>query len=74
MTNEQAKQAFLKQCPVVDINPNNRDRIVYKCISLVGFKMIKNKPVMICICEDRHTHSSSFVPPQYLFECEEGLS
>lgn len=68
MTNDQAKQAFLKQCPVMDNNPINRDRIIYKCISVIGFKMIQGKPVMFCRRQDRHTDSSTVVLPQYISE------
>lgn len=70
MTNAEAKEAFLKQCPVIDCNPNNRDKVVYKCIAIIGFKMIKNKPVMFCECQDSHTDSVSVVLPQFLSECE----
>lgn len=70
MTNEQAKQAFLKQCPVIDENPQNRDKIVYKCISLIGFKMINGKPVMFCECQDRNANSTTLLLPQFISEYE----
>lgn len=66
MTSTEAKQAFLKQCPVVDENPQNRDKIVYKCISLVGFKMLDGKPVLVCICQDRNTNSTTLTLPKHL--------
>lgn len=73
MTNAEAKQAFLNQIPVVDKNPKNRDEIVYKCISLVGFILVKNKPVMICDLQDGKTNSITRTLPQTLEKYEGDL-
>lgn len=38
MTDEEAKQAFLKQCSVVERNRSARSDIHYKCISAIIYR------------------------------------
>lgn len=73
MTNAEAKKAFLKQCPVVDNDPKIYGKIIYKCISVIGFKFINGNPIMFCECQDCNGNSSTILLPQQLSEYEGDL-
>ena len=44
MTSEEAKQAFIKQCPVIDRSYSARSDVHYKCISALIYRIINGKP------------------------------
>ena len=62
MTNEQAKQVFLKQTPVT------AHGVIYKCISAIINRIEKGKVVMYCEMQDRCVSSVTIAPPRWIEE------
>lgn len=67
MTNEEIKQAFLKQCPVIDMNPIYRSNIIYSCIIALVHTIKGNEVVLSVALQDRNTNSVTLADPQYVF-------
>lgn len=60
MNDEQAKEAFLAQCPVVSKGVN------YKCISALIHCIENNKIILKCKLQDRHVNSSTITDPRFI--------
>ncbi len=67
MTNEEIKQAFLKQCPVIDMNPIYRSNIIYGYIIALVHTIEGNEVVLSVALQDRNTNSVTLADPQYIF-------
>lgn len=65
MTNEQAKETFLKQVPVT------ANGVTYKCISAIINRIEKGRVVMYCELTDRNVNSVTITPPKWVNELSE---
>lgn len=68
MTDEEAKQAFLKQCSVVERNRSARSDIHYKCISALIYRLVNGKPALSVELADRITNSVTIAKPDTVRE------
>ena len=68
MTDEEAKQAFLKQCSVVEHNRSARSDIHYKCISALIYRLVNGKPALSVELADRSTNSVTIAKPDTVRE------
>ena len=68
MTDEEAKQAFLKQCSVVERNRSARSDIHYKCISALIYRLVNGKPALSVELADRSTNSVTIAKPDTVRE------
>lgn len=68
MTDEEAKQAFLKQCSVVERNRSARSVIHYKCISALIYRLVNGKPALSVELADRSTNSVTIAKPDTVRE------
>lgn len=66
MTNEEIKQAFLKQCPVIDMNPIYRSNVIYSCILALIHTIKDNEVVLSVALQDRNTDSITIADPRYI--------
>lgn len=71
MTDEEAKQAFLKQCSVVERNRSARSDIHYKCISALIYRISNGKPALYVELADRNTSSVTITKPDTVKIAEE---
>lgn len=73
MTDEEAKQAFLKQCSVVERNRSARSDIHYKCISALIYRLVNGKPALSVELADRSTNSVTIAKADTVRIAEEEL-
>lgn len=73
MTDEEAKQAFLKQCSVVEHNRSARSDIHYKCISALIYRLVNGKPTLSVELADRSTNSVTIAKADTVRIAEEEL-
>lgn len=72
MTNEEIKQAFLKQCPVIDVNPILRSNVIYNCILALIHTIKDNEIVLSVALQDKNTNSITVADPQHIVIKERG--
>ncbi len=68
MTSEEAKQAFIKQCPVIDRSYSARSDVHYKCISALIYRIINGKPALYVELADKNTSSITITKPDTVRE------